>query len=101
MERIIADRIARPEFENSLPGCFNRVAMNLAVPRSSPSTIGGGGSQMRDELLTDGFGGRRLIAIEGRQSGAQGAFARDVQLAANGIVVAQIERAQERLEVSP
>ena len=57
------------------------------------------GRQMRRELLTDGVGDRRsVVARSSRAPHCKRALARGAELAADRVVVMQIERAQQRLE---
>ena len=53
---------------------------------------------MRRQLLADCVRERRFIVCKARESSPQGTFACGLQFVTDGIVVVQIQRAQERLE---
>ena len=53
---------------------------------------------MGGELVPDGVGVRRIVVRQAGQARLQRTFARHPAFAADGIVVVQIEGAQQRLE---
>ena len=73
--------------------------MKVAMRQSSRLSVSGVGlddSQVRDELLPHRLRNRRPVAFEPRESVTQGAFAGRGHLVSDRVIVAQVERAQQR-----
>ena len=100
MKGIVADFVVGAHVDDRLACGLKRAAMDIVV-RGMPSitvTIRIRRCEMCGELLADGVGDRRPIALEARKPGAQRACACRRELAANRVIVLQIECAQQRLE---
>ena len=104
MKGIVADLIGGAHGENRLPRRVERAAANFAV-RGSRRYLGIITrlfmAQMDHELLPDRVGHQRFVSLKAGEPGSQRAFTRRPQLAADGIVIAEIQNAQERLEGQP
>src|SRR5688572_32130946 len=101
MKGVVTDLVAGPHVEDGLACRLKRGLMEVAVrrPAAFPGRrLRGGERQMRRELLAHGLGHRGGVLRKKVQRAAQGAVASPAELAADGIVVMEIEDAQKWLE---
>jgi hypothetical protein len=97
MKSIVSDLVVGTHVEHRVACRLDGRAVNLGAGGTLAAPwcrIRVRGSEMRRELLPECIGHCRLVNRKARQSSMQGAFARGRELAANRIVVVQVERAE-------
>jgi len=101
VKRIVADLVVGAHGEHRLPCRHHGSVMDAAVCRArvvARVTKGLLVCQMGGEFLPDCLGNGRVVSFESGQPRTQRAFTCSAHFAAHGIIIMQVERAQERLE---